>query len=114
METDDNVSANAHLKQLLLDQIMIQGKGNILFKKILRRISIIYFSLSAVILIGIMFIIYIVSKPDSRANIAIKQMDALNTRISVQRQFIEIDRQDLEKTRKEVDKLIKVQDSLKK
>lgn len=114
MDTDENARAHAHLKEILLQQIESQEKGQVILKKIFRRISIIYISISAVMIIGIMFLIYIISRPESRANTAMKEVDALNTRISLQRQYIEIDRKELESQKVELLQIRKTQDSIKK
>lgn len=113
MESDENERAHAHLKQILLQQIESQERTQKILKRIFRRISIIYISIAAVVIIGIMFLIYIESRPDSKAGIALKEMENLNTRITMQRQYIEMDRKDLENTRDAVNKLIKIQDSIK-
>jgi hypothetical protein len=112
MDTDENAAAHAHLKQMLLQQIESQERTQKILRRIFRRISIIYISIAAVVIIGIMFLIYITSKPESKANAALKEMEALNTRITLQRQYIEMDRKDLERTRNAVNKLIKTQDSI--
>jgi hypothetical protein len=97
---------------MLLQQIESQERTQKILKRIFRRISIIYISIAAVVIIGIMFLIYIESRPDSKASVALKEMENLNTRITMQRMYIEMDRKDLEKTREEVNKLIKIQDSI--
>ncbi|HEY8690572.1 MAG TPA: hypothetical protein VIM07_15150 [Chitinophagaceae bacterium] len=110
----ETVNTIEHLKETLLLQIKSQEQVKVLFKKILTRITIIYISISVAILIGVMFIIYTLNKPESIAKNALREMEALNTRISIQREFIEMDRNDLEHTRQDVNNLIKIQDSLKR
>lgn len=109
---DENSRAYAHLKEMILKQTESEEQTQKILKKIFNRISMIYVSLSAVIIIGLMFLIYITSRPESKASTALKEMEALNTRISLQRQYIEMDRKDLEITRNAVNELTKIQDSL--
>lgn len=111
MDQDETATTHAHLKQLLLQQIKSQEKTQEILKEIFRRISLIYIILSAVIIIGIMFLIYVNNQPGSKANVALKEVESLNTRISLQRQYIEIDRKDLETVRKEFQEL---RDSVKR
>lgn len=112
MEMGENEIAHQHLKQLLLQQIESQERTQKILKRIFKRISLIYILISSVIILGIMFLIYVEGRPESKASVALEEMEALNTRITLQRQYIEMDRKDLEKTREAVNKLIKTQDSI--
>ena len=111
-EISDEDRAHTHLKQIMLQEIMAQEQTQKILRKVFRRISVLYFIVAAVVVIGLMLLIYITSRPESKASVALKEMEALNTRISLQRQYIEIDRKDLEKTRNAVRQLTKIQDSL--
>ena len=114
MEIDENAAAHAHLKQMLLQQIESQERTQKILKRIFRRISLIYISISAVIIVGIMFLIYINSRPESLAKQAIRDMNSLNTRISLQREYIEMDRKELEAQRNDLTELKMIQDSIRK
>jgi hypothetical protein len=109
---DENERAHATLKMMLLQQIAAEDQTQKILRKIFRRISLIYVVFSAIIILSLTFLIYTTNKPESKASVALKEMEALNTRITLQRQYIEIDRKDLEKTREAVNKLIKIQDSI--
>ena len=113
-EISDEDRAHTHLKQIMLQEINAQEQTQKILRKVFRRISVLYFIVAAVVVVGLMFLIYINSRPESKANEALKEMEALNTRITLQRQYIEMDREDLEKTRNSVKELIKIQDSLVK
>lgn len=111
---DENERAHATLKMMLLQQIAAEDQTQKILRKIFSRISIIYVVFSAIIILSLTFLIYIINKPESKANVALKEMNALNTRITLQREYIEMDRKDLENTRDAVNKLIKTQDSITK
>lgn len=95
MEADENAKAHAHLKQMLLQQIESQERTQKILKRIFRRISVIYVSISAVIIIGIMFLIYIISRPESKTNKLLREVDSLNTRISLQREYINMNSKEI-------------------
>lgn len=113
-EISDEDRAHTHLKQIMLQEINAQEQTQKILRKVFRRISVLYFIVAAVVVVGLMFLIYINSRPESKANEALKEMEALNTRIALQRQYIEMDREDLEKTRNSIKELTKIQDSLVK
>lgn len=95
MDQDENAAAHTHLKQMLLQQIESQERTQKILKRIFRRISVIYISISAVIIIGIMFLIYIISRPESKASKLLKEVDSLNTRISLQREYINMNTKEI-------------------
>lgn len=112
MEMDDNAKAHAHLKDLLLQQIEIhskqievQEKVSVRYKKILKRITVISILLSIAILGGICFIIYSVSKPESKINSLMKQVHGLEIRTSLQREYIDMDKSTLDSIQDKLNKL---------
>jgi hypothetical protein len=111
-DKNENERAHAALKMMVMQQIASQEATQDILKSIFRKIRLIYIIISAVILICIVFLIYVESLPNSKASVALKEMENLNTRITMQRMYIEMDRKDLEKTREAVNKLIKIQDSI--
>lgn len=126
--TDSNTLAHIHLKQLLLEHIEGQEKiieqqerNYKMYKKIWTRVGALQVSLWAVTLMGIALLIYIVTRPESKANMAIKKLDDINSRITIQRVSIEMDKEriredsiHLENIRSEVKNIAKAQDSIKK
>jgi hypothetical protein len=99
---DDKAVANSHLKQLLLQQINSQERVNARYGKILRRITYIYCVLSLAILGGLMFVIYSINKPESKIYELMKEVSGLETRTTLQRQYIEIDKNTLDSIEKEL------------
>lgn len=93
---EDNTNTIIHLKEILLEQIKGQERVQLLFKKILRRITIVTIGLSFSILGGIIFIIYTENKPQSAINKALKSIEGLETRIRLQRTYINMNTEKLQ------------------
>lgn len=85
-----------YLKQLILQQIKSQEEANKSFKKILHRLTCFFVVVAFSILIGIAFIIYTENKPHSIVNEALKTAKDLETRISLQRQYINMNTKDID------------------
>lgn len=127
IDLDNNSIAHAHLRELILQQIDTeekrresQDRNTKLFKRILHRISIIHISLCVLILLGVIILIYIVSQPESKTNTVLKEIESLNSRITIQRVAVDIDKQrikedsiHLENIRSQVKNIAKSQDSIK-
>jgi len=107
MEMDENATAHTHLKQLLLQQIESQEKVSVRYQKILKRMAYISFALYIAILVGVFFIIYSINKPETQINILRKEVKGLETRTSLQREYIEMDKKDLDSIHNLIDSLKK-------
>lgn len=92
----DETSGLVHLKGLLLQQIESQEKVNARYAKILRRIAYISITLFISTLCGIFFIIYSINKPESRTNALIEEVNGLEVRTSLLRDYIDIDKKEID------------------
>lgn len=102
------------LRETLLTDIKLQGELKVmqeaifsLFNKILRRLSVIFLTMSATLILGIIYIIYIVKQPISKTEMAMKQVEEMSYNIVMQRKFIEMNRDD-------INLLMKLRDSISK
>lgn len=101
METADKKTME-YLKQLIQQQIEKQEETNNLFKellknnrKVIRRITLVFFAVAAMLLGGIIFIIYTENKPQSVLNTTLKAAKDLETRISLQREYIDMNTKEI-------------------
>lgn len=85
-----------YLKDLILQQIKSQEETTKFFKKILRRLSLFSIVIAFVILSGIGYIIYTENKPHSLVNEALKTAKDLETRIRLQRDYINMNTKDID------------------
>lgn len=87
-----------YLKQLIMDEIEAQNKASIKYSKILRRLSVLLFGI-LFLLVSIMFafgyVIYLENQPQSEVNKALKSIQGLETRISLQREYINLNTEKL-------------------
>ena len=120
MDKDENAHAHAQLKQIILQEIKAQEDTQSILKRIFKRITIIYIFVSVVMIIGIAIIVYLIIQPTSKTSKALKQIEVLNTdihdlntRITMQRQYIEMDNSELGKIWENIIMLREVQDSIK-
>lgn len=102
------------LRETLLTDIKLQGELKVmqeaifsLFNKILRRLSVIFLTMSATLILGIIYIIYIVKQPISKTEAAMRQVQEMSYNIVMQRKFIEMNRDD-------INLLMKLRDSISK
>lgn len=120
MDKDENAHAHAQLKQIILQEIKAQEDTQSILKRIFKRITIIYIFVSVVMIIGLAIIVYLIIQPTSKTSKALKEVEKvsadihdLNTRMTMQRQYIEMDNSELGKIWENIIMLRKVQDSIK-
>ena len=97
MEQQTDNETMEYLKALILQQIKSQEEANKSFKKILRRITVFSVIMFAVLVMMISDIIYVQNRPESKVNEALKTAKDLETRISLQRDYININSNDIRK-----------------
>lgn len=105
MTIDENSIAQAHLKQIILEQINIQQKNTKLYNTILRRIAIISIVLLVLIAMVAASLFYTINKPESRINSLTENIQELETKVKIQRIYIDLDKQKLDSVTKSVDSI---------
>lgn len=114
MEDNKSKATVELLRETLLQDIHLQEQVRNLFRKIIKRLSIIFIAMSISVLIGIIIIIYIVVQPGSATGVAMKQVEELNKDLMTESKFIQFEREDVATARKQLDGMLKVQDSIKR
>lgn len=89
-----------YLKQLIIAEIEAQNRASVYYQKILRRISILLFFV-LLLVIGMAFtlgyIVYLEKQPQSEVNKALKAIQGIETRIGLQREYINLNTEKLNK-----------------
>lgn len=102
------------LRKDLISYIKIQEEVAALYKKILKRITIITVPVALLLLMGIGFTIYTITKPLPPNEFTIKNVQDWNNSILIQRKFIEMDRQDIARAREQFMEGLRRQDSIER
>lgn len=100
------------LKNTLLKDIELQEQVRILWRKIIRRLTIIFAALAIITIAMMSFIIYYITQPAPASDIVVKSIQDWNRIIQTQRQFIKYDRDDIAIARKELIERMRRLDSI--
>lgn len=102
METEEN-KIMEYLKLLIQQQIKSQDETNAMFREILKnnkkaekKNTIALILVAILILGGLLFIIYTENKPQSVLKTTLKAAQDLETRISLQRQYIDMNTKNIQ------------------
>lgn len=87
-----------YLKQLIISELEAHNTASVKYAKILRRLSILLL-VCMLLLIGLVisfgYVIYLENQPQSEVNKALKSIQGLETRISLQREYINLNTEKL-------------------